>query len=102
MPKTDPQRRALNVEPPTECGGSAKRTQSAALDVYVESGPEAVEVFVRDRGVGFDPDGVGEDRWGVRHSIIDRVVRHGGTAVVRSAPGEGTEVRLRMPVEEDG
>lgn len=80
---------------------SAKHAGTGRVDVYVETSPEAVEVFVRDRGVGFDPDGVGEDRHGVRHSIIDRMVRHGGTAQVRSAPGEGTEVRLRMPVEED-
>ena len=34
---------------------------------------------------------------GVRGSIVDRMDRHGGTAEVRSAPGEGTEVRLRLP-----
>lgn len=80
---------------------SAKHAGTGRVDVYVESAPGSVEVFVRDRGTGFDPDGVGEDRHGVRRSIIDRMVRHGGTAQVRSAPGEGTEVRLWMPVEED-
>jgi signal transduction histidine kinase len=33
----------------------------------------------------------------VRNSIVDRMARHGGSADVRSAPGEGTEVRLHMP-----
>ena len=42
-------------------------------------------------------DGVAADRHGVRSSIIDRMARHGGSADVRSAPGEGTEVRLHMP-----
>ena len=37
-----------------------------------------VEVFVRDRGAGFDLDGVAEDRMGVKGSIIDRMRRHGG------------------------
>ena len=37
-----------------------------------------------------------EDRLGVRRSIIDRMERHGGRAEVRSAPGEGTEVRLHL------
>lgn len=80
---------------------SAKHAGTGRVDVYVECTPAAVEAYVRDRGAGFDVDGVGEDRHGVRHSIIDRMARHGGTALVRSTPGEGTEVRLTMPVEED-
>ena len=50
----------------------------------------------RNRGVGFDPDATPEDRLGVRRSIIDRMERHGGRAEIRSAPGEGTEVRLHL------
>jgi signal transduction histidine kinase len=42
-------------------------------------------------------DDVPEDRYGVRRSILDRMERHGGTAEVRSAPGEGTEIRLHLP-----
>jgi signal transduction histidine kinase len=53
-------------------------------------------VFVRDRGAGFDLGAVASDRHGVRSSIVDRMERHGGRADVRSAPGEGTEVRLHM------
>ncbi|GGD23708.1 ATP-binding protein [Nocardioides daphniae] len=80
---------------------AAKHAGTGHVDVYAETAERAVEVFVRDRGVGFDPEAVGEDRHGVRHSIIDRMTRHGGTAQVRSAPGEGTEVRLSMPVHEE-
>jgi signal transduction histidine kinase len=54
------------------------------------------EVFVRDRGSGFDLAQVPEDRLGVRHSIVDRMRRHGGSAEIVSAPGQGTEVRLTM------
>jgi signal transduction histidine kinase len=32
----------------------------------------------------------------VRESIVDRMARHGGRAVVKTAPGEGTEVELRL------
>ncbi len=76
---------------------AAKHAGTGSVDVYAEVADDAVEVFVRDRGVGFDLDGVPEGRFGVRHSIIDRMERHGGSAEVRSQPGEGTEVRLRMP-----
>ena len=38
-----------------------------------------MHVFVRDRGVGFDPDAVPEDRHGLADSVRARVTRHGGT-----------------------
>jgi signal transduction histidine kinase/phage shock protein PspC (stress-responsive transcriptional regulator) len=76
---------------------AAKHAGTGKVDLYVEVSPSAVEAFVRDRGVGFDPADVPEDRMGVRGSIVDRMDRHGGTAEVRSTRGEGTEVRLRLP-----
>jgi len=59
-------------------------------------GPERVEVFVRDRGPGFEPAAVPADRRGVRESIVGRMERHGGRAAVHAAPGAGTEVELVM------
>jgi signal transduction histidine kinase len=67
-----------------------------AVQVYAEVDGRTVFVSVRDRGPGFDPDAVPADRMGVRESIIGRMRRHGGTARVRSAPGDGTEVELEM------
>ncbi len=82
---------------------AAKHGGVDRIDVYVESDGRTAEVFVRDRGVGFDPAAIAEDRMGVRGSIVDRVERHGGTARIRSAPGEGTEVALSIPVRtQDG
>ncbi|HXD57898.1 MAG TPA: PspC domain-containing protein [Thermoleophilaceae bacterium] len=66
------------------------------VDVYAEATPERLEVFVRDRGPGFDPAAVSPDRRGVRESIIGRMERHGGHAAVRAAEGGGTEVELRL------
>jgi signal transduction histidine kinase len=76
---------------------AAKHAGTGQVDVYAEITDTAVDVFVRDRGRGFDPEAIAEDRYGVRRSIVDRMERHGGTATVRSAPGEGTEVRLHLP-----
>jgi signal transduction histidine kinase/phage shock protein PspC (stress-responsive transcriptional regulator) len=75
---------------------AAKHSGADKIDVYAEVDEDAVEVFVRDRGKGFDVDAVAEDRLGVKGSIIDRMARHGGIATIRSAPGEGTEVRLEI------
>ena len=79
---------------------AARHSGAGKVDVYAEAAPDRIEVFVRDRGAGFDPDGVAPDRHGMRDSIVARMQRHGGTAEVRSRPGEGTEVRLALPVGE--
>ncbi len=67
-----------------------------AVQVYAEVEGLTVFVSVRDRGPGFDLGAVPADRMGVRESIIGRMQRNGGTARVRSVPGEGTEVELEM------
>lgn len=64
------------------------------VGVYVEATDDRVEVFVRDRGVGFDPDAVSEDRHGIRDSIRGRLQRVGGDCEISSSPGQGSEVRL--------
>ncbi len=67
------------------------------ISAYLEVGPHQIEAFVRDRGAGFDLDLVRADRQGLRESIIGRMQRHGGSAVVRSL-SDGTEIRLSMPL----
>ncbi len=73
---------------------AAKHSAANRIDVYAEIADATMDVFVRDRGVGFDLAAVGVDRMGVRGSIVERVERHGGTASVTSTPGTGTEVHL--------
>jgi signal transduction histidine kinase len=76
---------------------AAKFADAGRIDVYAEASEQRAEVFVRDRGAGFDPGAVPADRRGVRESIVGRMARHGGRAEVRSAPGQGTEVELVLP-----
>ena len=75
---------------------AAKHSGAPRIDVYAEVAGRDVDVYVRDRGRGFELDKVPADRLGVRNSILDRMERHGGSATVRSEPGDGTEVRLRV------
>ncbi|MFP5019883.1 ATP-binding protein [Pseudonocardia phyllosphaerae] len=83
---------------------AAKHAGVDEVDVYAEvepgddDGPGTAEVFVRDRGRGFDPDAVDGDRHGLADSIHARMERHGGTVRLRTGAGTGTEVRLTMPV----
>jgi signal transduction histidine kinase len=76
---------------------AARHAGVQTVSLYAEVETDELSVFVRDRGAGFDLSGVGESRHGVRGSIIGRMKRHGGKAEIRSAPGDGTEVRLTLP-----
>src|SRR5690606_15103924 len=75
---------------------AGKHSGADRVDVFAEVEADRIEVFVRDRGVGFDESTVRPDRMGVRESIHARMARSGGSARIRTAPGEGTEVRLEM------
>jgi signal transduction histidine kinase/phage shock protein PspC (stress-responsive transcriptional regulator) len=75
---------------------NAARHAGGEVTVYAEATENAVDVFVRDRGPGFDPADVPAGRLGIRESILGRMTRAGGTASVE--PGaDGTEVHLRLP-----
>ncbi|MET3367860.1 UNVERIFIED_CONTAM: signal transduction histidine kinase/phage shock protein PspC (stress-responsive transcriptional regulator) [Jeotgalibacillus campisalis] len=75
---------------------NAARHGGGTVSVYLESTAGSTEIFIKDRGPGFDPDAVPDDRLGVKESIIGRMKRHGGTAVINSS-SDGTEVRLGLP-----
>ncbi len=76
---------------------AAKWSGAPSVSIYVEVEPKRVSMFVRDRGAGFDSEAIAADRKGIAESIRGRMQRHGGTAVIRSAPGGGTEVELSVP-----
>lgn len=68
------------------------------IRLYAEIEAGEARVFVDDRGPGFDPEDVPDDRRGVRESIIGRMNRYGGSAEIRSSLDAGTEVELSMGV----
>jgi signal transduction histidine kinase len=72
---------------------AAKFGGGSPVSVYAEAGDGRAQVFVRDRGPGFDPKAIPDDRRGIRESIVGRMERHGGRATITSS-GEGTEVEL--------
>jgi signal transduction histidine kinase/phage shock protein PspC (stress-responsive transcriptional regulator) len=75
---------------------AARHSGAPVIAVYLEVEPDRATVFVRDRGRGFDLASVPNDRGGIGESITGRMQRHGGTAIVRSQCGDGTEVELSM------
>ncbi|AXO36292.1 sensor histidine kinase [Micromonospora sp. B006] len=72
----------------------ARHAPGAAASLRLAREGSAVVVEVADDGPGFDPATVPAHRYGLRESIHGRMATVGGRAVVTSAPGAGTRIRL--------
>jgi signal transduction histidine kinase len=75
---------------------AAKWSQAPKVSIYAETSDNNVEIFVRDKGVGFDRANVSSDRHGITTSIEQRALSIGARARVSSQLGEGTEVALEL------
>ena len=75
---------------------AAKFAGERPISVYAELSRSHIQVFVRDRGGGFELSAVPAERRGVRESIVGRMQRAGGRASVRSSAEQGTEVELTL------
>ncbi|MGO4533305.1 PspC domain-containing protein [Leifsonia sp. 2MCAF36] len=89
---------------PSELGSAAReamlnaaRHAGGEVSVYIEHTAERADVFVRDRGPGFDVRALPDGRLGVRESIIGRMRRAGGQATV-TARDSGTEIHLSIEI----
>jgi len=75
---------------------AAKWSGASVISLFAEVEPAEVSIVVRDRGKGFDPETVPQDRKGLAESVHGRMTRRGGSATVSTAKGEGTKVTLKM------
>jgi signal transduction histidine kinase len=75
---------------------AARHSGAGAVSVYMEVEGDLVRLYGRDEGRGFNAVSVPRDRRGIAESIRGRMERNGGVAVIESAVGEGTEVRLEI------
>ncbi|SDL55290.1 sensor histidine kinase [Tessaracoccus oleiagri] len=90
--------------------------QEILLNVEKHAGPDTevwvlldqevddeVILWVRDNGAGMAADqarrAAEQGRFGIRDSIIGRISAIGGSAILKSAPGAGTEWELRIPTD---
>jgi PAS domain S-box-containing protein len=71
------------------------RAKHASVRLRIES--DALAMEVADDGEGFDPSGSYPDHFGLQ-SMRERAESRGGAFHVESRPGEGTTVRVRVPI----
>ncbi|MDQ3956701.1 MAG: ATP-binding protein, partial [Actinomycetota bacterium] len=80
-----------------------EHARASRASVFAEDEDGWVTITVRDDGIGFDYDEAQlreRNKAGLLRSIKGRVEDLGGTMVVKSSPGSGTEVELCVPRSE--
>lgn len=95
----DPVRATALVQAARQCLVNVQRhagVDRAELTVHVSD--SEVSVMVVDAGRGFDVDGTGADRLGLRTSVAQRMEAVGGAMRIWSSPGDGTAVLLSAPL----
>ncbi|HEY1530220.1 MAG TPA: histidine kinase [Galbitalea sp.] len=81
-----------------ECLENVRRHSGVTqAHVTITDDATTVRAMVTDAGVGFDLDGIDEDKFGFRESVIGRLREVGGNARLFSSPGSGTTVVLEVP-----
>lgn len=78
---------------------ACKHGGGKAISLYGELSDHSADIWVRDRGAGFDPDNIPADRHGIRDSIYARMHAIGGQVEIRSPLASGgSEVHLSWQV----
>jgi signal transduction histidine kinase len=73
-----------------------KHASATNVSVRVDASDDRVEIEVTDDGRGFDPGDV-RDRGGMGlANMQERIEKLGGQVAIRSAPGQGTTVRVTL------
>jgi signal transduction histidine kinase len=81
-----------------ECLENVRRHSGVTqAHVTITDDATTVRAMVTDAGVGFDLEGIDDDKFGFRESVIGRLREVGGNARLFSSPGSGTTVVLEVP-----
>jgi len=79
-----------------------RHARATAVTVHLEARNGGVELAIADNGVGFDPQVAARGGGAGLTNIRQRADQAGGSLVLTSTPGEGTQVIVRIPTPEVG
>ena len=77
----------------------ARHARAAHVSLQVRTDGPDLEIELADDGLGFDPAAVEAGHYGLL-GMGERVRLAGGSLEVRSAPGGGTQICIRFPLEQ--
>jgi PAS domain S-box-containing protein len=76
-----------------------RHSRSDRIRISLRHIDDRLRIEVEDWGVGFDPEGVEQDRFGLE-GIRERAQLFGGVAAIDSEPGGGTRIAVELPIVE--
>lgn len=74
-----------------------QHAQATHVAIRLAYGPETIDLVIEDDGVGFDPDALPADRFGLR-GLNERVHLLGGALDMQSCPGSGARLHVTLPL----
>ncbi|MCE9545376.1 MAG: PAS domain-containing protein [Planctomycetia bacterium] len=75
----------------------SRHSQAASAEISLAQLDRRLILEIRDEGLGFEPDLVPADRFGIR-GIVERARLFGGSATIESRPGKGTLIVVKLPI----
>jgi signal transduction histidine kinase len=76
---------------------AAKHAAATEINVRLTQNGESAILDIADNGCGFDPEAVPDGRIGLK-GMAERVAQMKGDLQIKSAPGQGTEIQVEVPL----
>ena len=77
----------------------AKHSQAAAASITLQGLSDGIRLLIQDKGIGFDPQEVRKKAGIGLSSMRERVRLVNGTISTKSEPGQGTEIKVFIPLD---
>ena len=74
-----------------------RHSKSSKVRLKIFQADEHVHLIIRDWGVGFEPEKVDGDHFGLK-GICERTRLLGGLCGIETTPGEGTRITIKLPI----